>query len=47
LPLSMNGARLPLRQGPPSLGEHGDELLRELGYHDADIQALREAKVIA
>jgi crotonobetainyl-CoA:carnitine CoA-transferase CaiB-like acyl-CoA transferase len=47
LPLSMNGARLPLRQGPPSLGEHGDELLSELGYHDADIQALRDAKVIA
>jgi crotonobetainyl-CoA:carnitine CoA-transferase CaiB-like acyl-CoA transferase len=46
LPLTMAGARLPLRQGPPSLGEHSDALLHELGYGDADIAALRDAKVI-
>ncbi len=46
LPLTMNGVRLPLRQGPPSLGEHNDALLHELGYQDADIAALREARVI-
>ncbi len=30
----------------PKLGEHNDALLAELGYTDADIQGLRERKVI-
>ena len=32
---------------PPSLGEHTDTVLRELGgLSDADVKALREKKVI-
>jgi crotonobetainyl-CoA:carnitine CoA-transferase CaiB-like acyl-CoA transferase len=46
LPLTLDGKRLPLRQPPPALGEHTDTLLRELGYRDGDIAALREARVI-
>jgi crotonobetainyl-CoA:carnitine CoA-transferase CaiB-like acyl-CoA transferase len=34
------------RRGPPTLGQHNEELLRELGLGDAEIEALREQKVI-
>jgi len=47
LPLALDGQRLPLRQGPPALGEHTQALLHELGYRDGDIAALREAGVLA
>jgi formyl-CoA transferase len=30
----------------PELGEHTDELLRELGHDDAAIASLRERKVV-
>jgi crotonobetainyl-CoA:carnitine CoA-transferase CaiB-like acyl-CoA transferase len=30
-----------LRMGAPSLNEHGDEILREIGYSDAEIERLR------
>ena len=46
LPLSMDGQRLPVRHNPPSLGEHSTALLRELGYRDGEIAALRAAKVV-
>jgi crotonobetainyl-CoA:carnitine CoA-transferase CaiB-like acyl-CoA transferase len=46
LPLSLNGARLPLRAAPPVLGEHTDDLLVELGYSAADIYALHEDGVV-
>jgi formyl-CoA transferase len=32
--------------GGPALGQHTDEVLRELGYDDARIAALRAARVI-
>jgi formyl-CoA transferase len=39
------------RQGeaalPPNVGEHSDEVLREVGYSDAEIRALRAEGVIA
>ncbi|MDE2607398.1 MAG: CoA transferase [Burkholderiales bacterium] len=37
LPLTLDGVRPPLRLQPPRLDEHGPELLRELGYSDAEI----------
>jgi crotonobetainyl-CoA:carnitine CoA-transferase CaiB-like acyl-CoA transferase len=46
LPLTLDGQRLPLRRAPPSLGADTDALLRELGYSDAEIRALRDADVI-
>jgi crotonobetainyl-CoA:carnitine CoA-transferase CaiB-like acyl-CoA transferase len=48
LPLTLDGARLPLRSGPPALGQHSLELLRTLGYDEAGIaQLLREGVVAA
>jgi len=35
-----------LRRHPPRLGEHTDEILRHLGYRDADIAGLRTSAVI-
>ena len=40
-PIKLDGERLPARPAP-ALGEHTDELLREVGYSDAEIEALRE-----
>jgi crotonobetainyl-CoA:carnitine CoA-transferase CaiB-like acyl-CoA transferase len=35
-----------IRTPPPLMGEHADELLRELGYDDQEIADLRAAEVI-
>ena len=40
-PIKLDGQRLPARPAP-GLGEHTDELLREVGYSDAEIEALRD-----
>jgi crotonobetainyl-CoA:carnitine CoA-transferase CaiB-like acyl-CoA transferase len=46
LPLTLGGERLPLRAAPPSLGQHTQALLRDLGYGDQEISVLRNARVI-
>jgi crotonobetainyl-CoA:carnitine CoA-transferase CaiB-like acyl-CoA transferase len=46
LPLTLSGERLQLRSAPPSLGQHTDTLLQDLGYSRAEISSLREAGVI-
>ena len=47
LPLTLQGRRLGVRSGPPSLGEHTRDLLRGLGYGDDEIEQLRQSRVIA
>jgi crotonobetainyl-CoA:carnitine CoA-transferase CaiB-like acyl-CoA transferase len=46
LPLTINGARLPVRSGPPALGAQSVQLLRELGYGDAVIAKLQADGVL-
>jgi crotonobetainyl-CoA:carnitine CoA-transferase CaiB-like acyl-CoA transferase len=46
LPLTLNGARLPVRKGPPALGEQSFNLLRELGYSDGVIAQLQADGVV-
>jgi len=40
LPLTLDGQRPGVRHSPPKLGEHSAEILSELGYNVAEIQAL-------
>jgi crotonobetainyl-CoA:carnitine CoA-transferase CaiB-like acyl-CoA transferase len=47
LPLTLGGERPGVRLNPPRLGEHTLGLLQELGYGDADIQALQDGKIVA
>lgn len=44
-PIRLDGERLPARHAP-RYGEHTDEVLHELGYDDAAIAALREARIL-
>jgi crotonobetainyl-CoA:carnitine CoA-transferase CaiB-like acyl-CoA transferase len=46
LPVSLDGERLPVRSGPPSIGEHSRMLLAGLGYAPAEIGVLVEAGVV-
>ena len=45
-PIWMDGAQNPIRRRAPTLGEHTDGILAELGYSKAAIAALREKGVI-
>ncbi|MGY0064106.1 CaiB/BaiF CoA transferase family protein [Streptomyces sp. LZ34] len=45
-PLRFAGAPLTFEQPPPLLGQHTDEVLRELGVEEGDIKALREEGVV-
>ena len=46
-PITMDGARLPVRLQPPKRGAHSQDLLRSLGYDDAGIEALRRSAAVA
>ena len=44
LPIFLDGEELPVPTKAPEVGEHNDEVLRDvLGYDDAQMAALREA----
>lgn len=47
LPIALDGQRLPVREGPPSVGEDTRALLAELGYAGPEIDALIAAGVVA
>ena len=47
LPLTLGGERPGVRLNPPRLGEHTRGLLQELGYGEADIEALQGGKIVA
>jgi crotonobetainyl-CoA:carnitine CoA-transferase CaiB-like acyl-CoA transferase len=45
MPFTLGGERLGIRQQPPLIGEHTDELLREVGYSEAQIDDLKSRGV--
>jgi crotonobetainyl-CoA:carnitine CoA-transferase CaiB-like acyl-CoA transferase len=45
-PLELSTGRAAVRRPPPMPGEQTDEILRELGYAEADVRRLREAGVV-
>ena len=47
LPIALEGDQLTLRHQPPRVGQHTAEVLRALGYSDAEIDQLRHAGVVA
>ena len=47
LPLALNGKRLAKRTDPPRVGEHGRELLAQLGCSPQDIESLRDRRIVA
>ena len=46
-PVRYDGVRPGIRTAPPELGEHTREVLRDLGYAEADIEKLIAAKAVA
>ena len=46
LPIALSGERLGLRAPPPGIGQHTEDLLRELGYDAAAVEAMRKSGVI-
>ena len=45
-PIHLDGATRSARRPPPAVGEHTDEVLRELGLTSSDIERLRERRVV-
>jgi crotonobetainyl-CoA:carnitine CoA-transferase CaiB-like acyl-CoA transferase len=46
IPLNLNGAKADIRELPPRLGEHTDQVMRWAGYSDGEIARLKSASVI-
>ncbi len=46
IPFKLSGTPARVRRPAPTLGQHTDEVLRELGYDAAEIQRLRAARVV-
>jgi crotonobetainyl-CoA:carnitine CoA-transferase CaiB-like acyl-CoA transferase len=47
LPIELDGKRLLKRSDPPAIGEHGRELLAELGCSPQEIESLRDRRIVA
>jgi crotonobetainyl-CoA:carnitine CoA-transferase CaiB-like acyl-CoA transferase len=45
-PVELSSGRAGARRPPPMAGEHAEEILRELGYADADVRRLRDQRVV-
>jgi crotonobetainyl-CoA:carnitine CoA-transferase CaiB-like acyl-CoA transferase len=45
-PMRMSGTPVSYQSAPPTLGQHTDEVLRELGVSDAELARLRETGVV-
>jgi len=45
-PITLDGARLPVRANPPRAGEHTDEILAAIGYSHDDVARLRARGVV-
>jgi crotonobetainyl-CoA:carnitine CoA-transferase CaiB-like acyl-CoA transferase len=45
-PIKLSDAPFEVRRLSPGIGEHTAEIMREVGYSDADIAALRDAKAV-
>ena len=45
MPFTLGGERPGIRLQPPLLGEHTNALLKEVGYSDAEIAALKARRV--
>jgi crotonobetainyl-CoA:carnitine CoA-transferase CaiB-like acyl-CoA transferase len=46
IPIKLSETPGEIRKPAPSLGQHNEEILKELGYHSADIKKLKDEKVI-
>jgi crotonobetainyl-CoA:carnitine CoA-transferase CaiB-like acyl-CoA transferase len=47
LPLEFDGERLGKRADPPAVGEHGAQLLNEIGYSADEARSLAERRIVA
>jgi crotonobetainyl-CoA:carnitine CoA-transferase CaiB-like acyl-CoA transferase len=46
IPYQLSGSPASIRLAPPTLGQHTDEVMRELGRSDDDISSLHESGAI-
>ena len=46
-PIKLSDAPVEVRRKSPMIGQHTVEIMREVGYSDGEIAALKEAKAIA